>query len=179
MASKGRPRKAGKRKPSGRLVATDRRDAGTDHAQVRRERFNGNGYDAIGRAFEAGLLGCENIGGRAKPSAQAQVRLHTARAIASAYWPTFGIGAVRCILGESNATGLDGNKARETWLTEKLRQADRMGYDKRRAFDQLAIDPYPDEGPAWLDRLIENRHCADSLALLDRAVSVIDRLTSD
>ena len=170
-----RPRKAGKRTKSGHLSdALDaRRDAGTEQAQARKAMFGGNGYDAIGRAFEAGLLGWEND----RPSGAAHVRMATARAIGNQYWSILGIGAIRCTLGEQSGGGGDGNRARELWLTEQLIRADRLGARSRKAFDELAIDPQPDEGPVWLDRLIERKHFDADLEHLRRAIAVIDSLT--
>lgn len=171
----GRPRKQGKRTKSGRLseAIEARRDAGTDQAQCRRAVFKGNGYDAIGRAFESGLLGWEND----RPSGEAHIRLATARAIAAAYWPMLSVGALRCTLGDNNGGGGNGDPARERWLTDKLRKADSMGQRSRRAFDELVIDPMPDEGPVWLDRLIARVHFAADVEHLVRAIAVIDRLT--
>lgn len=151
--AKGRKRKAGKREPNGRLSRIDqpRFDTGTARAQLKFQQYGTDGADAIGRAYQAGLLGDD-----------ADAIKDTARKIAKAYWPMLEVGSYRCTL--SDPTGANDNpddparlKAREEWLTTILRRVDRMGHATRRAFDALVIDIHPDHGPKWLDSLIWHR----------------------
>lgn len=151
--AKGRKRKTGKREPNGRLSRIDqpRFDTGTARAQLKFQQYGTDGADAIGRAYQAGLLG-EN----------ADAIKDTARKIAKAYWPMLEVGTYRCTL--SDPSGANDNpddpsriKAREEWLTGVLRRVDRMGNTTRRAFDALVIDIHPDTGPKWLDALIWHR----------------------
>lgn len=150
--AKGRRRRAGKREPNGRLsrIGEPRFDTGTARASMKFKQYGTDGADAIGRAYQAGLLG-----------EHADAIKDTARRIAKAYWPMMEIGSYRCTL--SDPTGANDNsdsdhiKARERWLTDILRRVDRMGQAYRRAFDALVIDVHPDYGPKWLDSLIWHR----------------------
>ncbi|WP_375178055.1 hypothetical protein [Sphingobium yanoikuyae] len=150
--AKGRKRKAGKREPNGRISRVDqpRFDTGTARAQMKFKQYGTDGADAIGRAYQAELLG-----------EHADAIKDTARKIAKAYWPMLEIGTYRCTL--SDPTGANDNfdhdrmKAREEWLTDILRKVDRMGRTTRAAFDALVIDVHPDSGPKWLDSLIWHR----------------------
>jgi hypothetical protein len=45
-------------------------------------------------------------------------------------------------------------KIREDVFKIALSMVDARGRDVRRAFDHLVIDPNPDSGPPWLDRII-------------------------
>lgn len=174
--AKGRPRKAGARNKSGRLVVAI--DKGTEHAQAMKALYGEDGCDAIGRAYRAGLLG---------DGSEAKAVLDTARAIAGAYWAAYETGRYACPLGDrthGNVAQIDSQKAkaREQWLNGCLDTANRMGRDVRRAFDQLVIDVNPDSGPRWLDELIHSKRAKYPAPLaaksqLRRALDALDALT--
>ncbi|MCB4862340.1 hypothetical protein K7W03_22370 [Sphingobium sp. PNB] len=178
MARAGRKRKQGKREANGRLSRQGevRFDTGTARAKLKFEQYGTDGADAIGRAYQAGLLG-EN----------GDAIRDTARKVFRAYWPMLEIGGYRCTL--SNPTGGSNDnhddpariKAREEWLTSILRRVDRMGHTTRRAFDTLVIDVHPDQGPKWLDSLIWHRkhhkpYPASDEAWLNLAVDAINEI---
>lgn len=147
MATRGRPRKPGKRR-NNRPVPSPVFDRGTERAQAMRAFYGTDCSDALGRAYRAGLLGDGD---------EAKALLDTGRAIARAYWQHYATGTYRCALAEPNAgtvTHIDTERARrrETWLNHCLRE---VGLANRRVFDQLVIDIHPDSGPEWLERLIE------------------------
>lgn len=153
--ARGRKRKNVKREPNGRPSRKGevriQFDHGTARAQMKFKQYGTDGADAIGRAYQAGLLG-EN----------ADVLRDTARKIARAYWPMLEVGSYRCTLndsfgGSNDNTDHERAKRREEWLTGVVRQADAMGREYRRAFDELVIDVHPDSGPVWLDRIIYAR----------------------
>lgn len=108
--------------------------------------------DAIGRAYCAGLLGTDR-----------DVLLNTARGLAQAYWRHFpGLLTADSLARFQPGLGggvpdEDRERRRELQLTARLAMLNAMGAETRRAVDQLAIDPYPDEGPGWVDRLCEGR----------------------
>ena len=148
MPRQGRPRKAGKRKPNGRLIPALTFDKGTERAQAMRVFYGTDCADALGRAYRAGLLGKGD---------DAKQLLDTGRRIANAYWQAYSTGSYKCPLGGSNSgaiVSLDSErvKRREDWLKKCLRAVEAMG--NRRQFDQLVVDINPDCGPPWLDRLI-------------------------
>jgi len=148
MARAGRKRKAGKRTESGQLSRAGKLyDKGNERAEWKQSVYGADGSDALGRAYVMGLLGAEG-----------STLLATGRAIARAYWPVFGVGAIKCTLGgrTGNSEG-DGNKSQEQWLTDQLNAVDEMGIEYRRAFDALVIMQHVDEGPPWLDRMIEEK----------------------
>jgi len=151
MARSGRKRKPGKRtdtnRPS-RAGSVPLFDRGTERAQAIVALYGQDGCDAIGRAYQAGLLG---------EGSDAKALLDTARRIANAYWTAFATGRYQCALGDrsyGNVASLDHEKVkrREVWLSECLDRVRHMGL--RHQFDQLVIDVYPDHGPAWLDSVI-------------------------
>ena len=160
MARRGRKRKNIAREPSGRPSRKGRVriqfDHGTERARTKFERYGTDGADAIGRAYQAGLLG-----------EQADAIKDTSRRIAKAYWPMLEIGSYRCTLndrfgGSNDSTDSARAKAREQWLTGILRAVDALGQAHRRAFDELVIDVHPDSGPPWLERMIYARSRGDA-----------------
>lgn len=153
--AKGRKRKAGPRERNGRLARTAPLiDRGTERAQARTAMYGTDGTDPIGRAHYHGLLGPD-----------ADTLKSAARQMFRAYWPMFGVGALRSAIGGSGGPtpanddnlppeALQRKIERERWYMDKLAEVDALGRDYRRAFGQLVIDINPDEGPAWLDRAI-------------------------
>lgn len=151
--AKGRPRKAGKRNKSGRLVSTAARDYGTDATMTRKAMFGENGCDAIGRAYVIGALGSGSL---------ARDRLGFARALYGQYWAHIAQGGYRCALDQTPRGGNSASPTpeqharqieRERRLNDQLADARSAGVAEYRAFSELVIDPMPDSGPAWLDRL--------------------------
>lgn len=163
--ARGRKRKHGKREPNGRISrqGQPRFDHGTERMQVKFKQFGTDGADAIGRAYQAGLLG-EN----------ADVLRDTARKIARAYWPMLEVGSYRCTLndsfgGSNDNVDHDRVKRREEWVTRITAAVDALGQPHRRAFDGLVIDIHPDSGPVWLDRIIASRKARQEIGLADAA----------
>ena len=167
--ARGRNRKSGKRTKSGQLSRAGqcRFDRGSDKAADKFSTYGTDGSDALGRAFVHGLLGDDGI-----------VLRDTGRAIARAYWPMLCVGPIGCTLGTKTGEGGDGNKDREDWLLDIRRKIDKMGHDKKVAFDQLAINWHVDEGPCWLDRLIAKQELKQDRQKLDMAIEVLRALAA-
>lgn len=177
----GRARKMGKRTAKGRLSRAKDAvfDRGSDRAQERKAQFHGHGYDAVGRAFEAGLLGWD----AGRPTARAKMLMDLAHSISRAYWCNYEVGATGCTLGTGGASGchmgppirgLD-DPAQEEWLVRMLAM---VPPQEKALFDQMVIDPYPDNGPVWLDRLIAARRAGVEVREMDgaRLAVVVRRL---
>lgn len=147
--AKGRKRKPGKRTKSGQLsrAGCPKRATPNDRAAMMLALYGDNWPDAIGRAFESGLLG---------EGSAAKAMLDTARSLHAAYWQAYAVGPIRSaqgdITGGSGAFNPERIKAREEWLASCLDRVKAMRV--RSQFDELVIDINPDAGPAWLDRLI-------------------------
>ena len=157
---RGRKLKQGDRHPCGKLRQAW--DYGCDGVQRRREAFAlrinvggvmkvdaGHTFDAIGRAWSAGLLSVDGKDAAALRDA--------GRDTAALYWRHLGIGQGKDSLARflpSHGSASDNERGLENALNRRLDAVNRLGNAVRRAFDQLAIDPYPDEGPSWLDHLI-------------------------
>ncbi|SFK44165.1 hypothetical protein SAMN03159338_4257 [Sphingomonas sp. NFR04] len=170
--AKGRKRKLGKRTKTGQLsragLATARIDRGNDRAQAMRALYGDNCSDAIGRAFERGLLGS---------GTEAKSMLDTARAIHRAYWAWYANGPVRCALADRSGVAVQNDVERErrqeAWLNDMLRIAGRSGHSSRVLFDQLVVDINPDCGPPWLDRLLARHGSDDDWGRLSAALVVL------
>lgn len=164
---RGRPRRQGPRERNGRVSRTTPAfDRGNDRAQARLALYGQDGSDAIGRAYARGLLGPD-----------AKQLLDTARAIARAYWAWYEVGPYTCPLGNRTGAAIPDDSEREArqeeWLRAMLRIRDRHPHPQRRLFDQLVVDVNPDNGPAWLDRLLERRGDAQDFARLNAALEVL------
>lgn len=168
MAAKGRKRKEGKRHPGGRLVQM--RDHGCDGVIRRRAMYqrrtyihDGDGklvdvkiddtqtFDAIGRAWSAGLL--EN------DERDATVLRDQGRELYALYWAFYGLGRPEDTLARysegRSSSSEEAQKARNFALNRKLNTLNDMGHAVRRAVDALCIDAIEtDVGPEFLDRLI-------------------------
>ena len=138
------------------LPANDVGEATPDAA--RRGKQETHTCDAIGRAYITGLLGSGQ---------EAEDLLHAGRSVARRYWATLGVtltpdslarfqpqDAIGDPMSEEDRDERD--RMREASLLATLDVLDRCGRNRevRRAFDQLVIDPNPDQGPAWLDSII-------------------------
>lgn len=151
MARVGRKRKQGKRTKSGQLSRAGEPSIvkGSERAQAMQALYGQDGADAIGRAYRAGLLGDDN---------EAKALLDVGRKMARIYWRAYEVGPVSCTLGDKDfgtITATDNAKAKaaEEWLERNLGRVGLMGTPMRKAFDQMVINPMPDHGPRWLDRL--------------------------
>ena len=149
---KGRKRKGGQRRNAkGRILRTaaDRVVKGNERAQAMLAIYGQDGADALGRAYQSGLLGT---------GSEAKNLLDTGRKVAKAYWQAYETGPIRCTLADGSGSGgeidHDRIRDREEQLRKNLAVVDHMGRNVRRAFDQLVIDVNPDKGPLWLDRLV-------------------------
>ncbi|QUT07935.1 hypothetical protein KFK14_11405 [Sphingobium phenoxybenzoativorans] len=165
MAKSGRKRKQGKRTKSGQLVRTPRYDKGCDGVIRRRAEFGiyaetkdgerilvdaTQTFDALGRAWSAGLLG--------EPD-QANRFRDTGRVIAAQYWRTYGFATPDSLARFQPSQGVgvsdsEKEKVREKALNASLDRIKKMGPQVASAFSQLVIDLNPDKGPPWLDRII-------------------------
>ena len=140
-------------------------------------------FDAIGRAYSGGLLDAF----RAEPG---DIR-DAARAFAVLYWrklpaPNPVSGLYRNMvpgLVEELPAGVDRERAildaderdeaQERRLNQILFAFQRRGGGARAAFDQLVIDCFADDGPPWLDRLLQGRGSLTDRDMLNRAVGAI------
>lgn len=164
MGKAGRKRKAGKRTPSGQLSRATF-DHGTERVQAMQALYGQDGADAIGRAYRSGLLG---------EGSEAKSLLDTARRLSNVYWRAYEVGPIGCTLGDQSGGGTgqidhDKVKRQETWLNDSRICVRKMGDKVSRAFDQLVIDPMPDKGPPWLDRLCAAKRQGEPLPVADKA----------
>jgi hypothetical protein len=175
MGRAGRPSKSGRRTKGGKRIAAAPFDHGAEHVQRLRARFAGfqDGkagqqlLDPVGRAWAVGLL--ENA--RLDPA----VLRDAGRDYAAAYWSYYpGVAGVsnyenedRRGRGLGRADGEDPGGERFKALDLRLRDAGRACCD---AVHSLCLDPYwfPDDNPAWLDRLITARLVAAGAAAAGR-----------
>lgn len=166
--AKGRNRKAGRRTKSGQLsrAGQPKFDKGTEHAQAMRALYGEDCSDAIGRAYQAGLLG-------PKDEQHTKDMLKTARQTFRWYWRAYMVGPITSTIGgrmvperasnddladkSEHMTEDERNEMivnQEAELTSRLKAVDRMGV--RREFDGLCIDLNADSGPEWLNRLLKD-----------------------
>lgn len=159
----GRPRKSGARHACGKLRAV--RDEGSERVMALRLRFRpfqgGKGDQfagtPIGRAWLVGLLD----GHEADPAAIRDAGLNYAERYWS-YWPAPG-GVCNYEAedrrGAPFAGGLDVTGDRFQALDAAVKSAGRASYD---AVHSLVVDHhwFPEESPAWLDRLVNARLAA-------------------
>jgi hypothetical protein len=165
----GRPRKSGARHACGKLRGV--RDEGSERTMALRLRFRpfqgGKGDQwagtPIGRAWLVGLLDGQEV----DPAAIRDAGLNYAERYWS-YWPA--PGGVSNYEAEDRrgapfAGGPDVTGDRFQALDAAVKSAGRASYD---AVQSLVVDQhwFPEENPAWLDRLINAR-----LAAAGRAVA--------
>lgn len=159
-AKAGRKRKAGERTASGRLRQAY--DYGCDGVQRRREMYgtpaNDDGkvnrdhtFDAIGRAWSAGLLEVDGKDSAAMRDA--------GRDYAALFWRIYGIGKHKDSLSRfvaSSGSSGDRDAALEAAFNSRNDALRAMGHTIKLAVEKLCLDDPggSDAGPAWLDRLI-------------------------
>lgn len=153
----GRKRKANRRRNAkGRILRTgaDRIVKGNERAQAMQALYGQDGCDAIGRAYQAGLLG---------EGSDAKAMLDTARRMANAYWAAYGTGRITSAIGDKtgsdSAISPEKAREREEWMNAGLDRVKRLGHAHRRNFDALCVDIHPDHGPAFLDELLFAQRC--------------------
>lgn len=174
MGKAGRKQKPGRRTKSGRLsrAGIDRNVKGNERAQAVSVLYGQNGTDAIGRAFECGLIG---------QGAEAKALLDTARKMFNLYWRAYEVGPIGCTLGDQSGGGggeIDHAKVKrqEEWLNDCRVCVRKMGPTVSRAFDELVIDPMPDYGPLWLDRLCAKQGTVGDRQTLRAALDALETL---
>jgi hypothetical protein len=160
-----------------RLPANDVGEPDAKDRQRRRGALETDTCDALGRAYCAGLLG----GGD-----QAQRRLLAGRKIASQYWRVYGFSTPDSLARFQPQHGAgpinpDQERIREDTLNDGLSLARSRGRDVARAFDQLVVDLNPDQGPAWLDRIVYAHRCKKTAAepdtnMLRLAIEGLDQI---
>ncbi|WP_151895429.1 hypothetical protein [Sphingomonas sp. NIC1] len=106
--------------------------------------------DALGRAYSAGLLGTGE---------HAKSLMIAGRKIAGQYWRVLGFptpDSLARFQPRAPSTPMDPEREKimEAALNDGLAMVRALSRDHRRAFDMLVIDPNPDCGPAWLDRIV-------------------------
>lgn len=178
----GRPSKAGKRTKAGALSRAGKRFKGPEEPNPRvlavREDFrwfrdgkaSGELHDPIGRAWAVGLLDNEDI-----PS----VKLRDAgRSYGQDYWSFYralapamvdleperrGSGLTKPSPGEAIAPDPHGE-----WFAAMDRTLMRAGRSVRDALHHVVVDQhwFPDDGPAWLDRLLVERRVVRRVELV-------------
>jgi hypothetical protein len=157
--ARGRPRKAGKRHPSGQLVRTPANDKGNAFVQARKEAFHvfqgGKAEqqlsDAIGRVWAAGLLD----GAEYDPAILRDI----GRRYGSLYWTEYAEVAVRMGSLEPQSKGTGSGSWEDpkgeffATLDALAMSAGREAYD---AMHKLCVDEwwFPDAQAGWIDRLI-------------------------
>lgn len=165
MGRVGRPNKSGRRRlKSGRRVDVEPFDHGAAHVQRLRDRFSrfqdGKAtqqlFDPIGRAWAVGLLENDRI--------DPAVLRDAGREYAGRYWAyypsTVGVANYLDVDRRGRPArseeGEDPGGERFQHMDARLRNAGRVSSD---AVHSLCLDFYwfPDDNPAWLDRLIEAR----------------------
>lgn len=179
----GRKLKAGNRYPSGQL-----RPAGRDHGcdgVIRRlaiyapndkpanddakDKSGGRNtpdtFDAIGRAYLAGLLDGQPV--------PAETIRDAGRDFAALYWRIYGVRHPQSQLGRFLPQGVGmgtpgAEKALEGALNRKIEALGHKGRIVRNAFDALCVDSLEfDSGPPWLDRLIFAKRKGDDPMIAD------------
>lgn len=180
--TKGQP--AGRRSASGRIRDRQPRITPPNDGIIRRRAIYGapaddrETYDAIGRAWIAGLL---------NPNPErAKELLDAGRKIAAQYWRVYGFltpDSLARFQPQSPIGPLDPDKERirEDALNDALSLIAKRGRDVRRGFDQLVIDINPDHGPPWLDAIIfahrrQQRASERDYAMMALAIEGLDQV---
>lgn len=131
-------------------------DTGDADERTLRKRDETDTCDAIGRAFNAGLLH--------RDRARAKELLNAGRRIHRQYWrhvvdPVHkhrdSLERYMPQTGTAPVSDKDRDRIIEDALNDALKMVRNEGHNVRYAFDQLVIDLQPDAGPVWLDRIVE------------------------
>lgn len=180
MARRGRPRKAGKRKENGKLerdnYAVPAYDHGTERAQERFRRFGTHGATALGRAYASGLLGDEQ---------EASIRYDAGKRFSRLYSALIEQGRYRCPLARERLsagvvvhfTGHRQDEADQAWLFEAMDRLDHAGL--RPWLDQLVLELYADQGPYWLDAILDGGRDPVDRMVLKWAVAALDMIAPE
>jgi hypothetical protein len=182
MGRAGRPSKSGRRVKSGRRAESAPFDHGAEHVQRLRARFahcqDGKAtqqlFDPIGRAWAVGLL--ENAW------LDPAVLRDAGRDYAARYWNYYpaAVGVANYLDEDRRAAFWAGGEdpAGEIFrrLDGLLKNAGRAAYD---AAQSLILDFYwfPDDNPAWLERLINARLVAVRSAAAGQLATPADAAT--
>jgi len=175
-AKAGRKRKAGERTASGRLRQAY--DYGCDGVQRRRALYarpaNDDGkvvedhtFDAIGRAWSAGLLEIEGKDSAAMRDA--------GRDYAALFWRIYGIGKhkdslSRFVAGNGGVGSSD--EALEAAFNARNAALRGMGNAIKVAVEKLCLDDPggSDAGPSWLDRIIFHKRRGVAIDMADKNI---------
>lgn len=131
-------------------------DTGDAEERKQRRRDETDTCDAIGRAFNAGLLH--------RDRARAKELLNAGRRIHRQYWrhivdPSHkhrdSLARYMPESGASPFTDDEKDRIIEQALNDALALVKAEGHNVRFAFDQLVVDLNPDSGPVWIDRIVE------------------------
>jgi len=160
--AKGRPRKAGKRHPGGRLVHEPLLVKGSDWVQAQQAKYQTHYNTALGRAYAGGLL--------AGDEAIALDRYQGGKRFARVYNRIIGGETYRCALdrtprgSESEIEAFENDARDKDWLFAAMSSLDNAGV--RPWLDQLITRAHTDRGPLWLDRLLAGgKDPADTMVL--------------
>jgi hypothetical protein len=176
MGKRGRPRKPGRRLECGRLKKDNHAalfDKGSDWVQSRKALFGEHYGSAIGRAFAWGLLG---EGQQAKDRYEAGKRLYAVR---KRY---YGHKGVRCPLDDTPRGGnvvllnpelQERDEADKAYLADCERKID-PGCAPY--LDQLLDDLFTDQGPYWIQNLIEGPTDNRDRMVLQAALRALDAI---
>lgn len=153
--ARGRKRRNVRRQPNGQPYRAPKWDKGCDGVVRRRLIYGASApeqsFDAIGRAFCAGLLG-----------RRSEAKRDGARKIAAQYVLVYGTetrmtpDSLSRFQPDNSGAPIDPDieKIRRDALDDALEAVLKRGRDVRNAFDDLVLAVHPDSGPLWLDRII-------------------------
>lgn len=163
---RGRPSKSGRRTASGRLA----RDPNhvpesakpSEWVKARLERFGTHYCWALGRAYASGLLGEGN---------EAKDRLDSAGKFVTLYQRYYGGSVYSCPLDQTPRSNFvapydhDRQEPEKEWIKSAMRLLEASG--GMPFFEQLISRAHVDQGPTWLDRLLDDqiKHPADKMVL--------------
>lgn len=163
MARKGRPSKSGKRHPNGRLAHTPTFDRGTERVQALKAMFGTFYASAAGRMFASGLMGEQD---------EALARYQGLQRFVRVYKRVYGGTGYRCPLDQTprgedhDTTDMEQAERDRQWMRHAMHSLDASGCYPY--MEQLISVNHVDQGPAWLDRLIDVMQWNSNLANLNK-----------
>lgn len=163
MGRKGRPSKAGKRYANGRLVHVVKFDRGTERVQVQKGMFGTFYASAAGRMFASGLMGEQD---------EALGRYQGLQRFLRLYRRIYGAPGYRCALDQTprgedhEEIDLEQAERDRTWMRHAMRSLDASGCYPY--LEQIISVNTVDQGPPWLDRLIDVRIWNNNLDNLNK-----------